>query len=137
MGSREMRHATHQLVFSAARPLTRQLPATWLAGVVVAVLAGSGVLVRLLLAGDGPGLFAWLAGALFIPSLALALGVWSGTSKLFEVLYLLLWYIGPLNRVPAFDYLGATETSRPVVWLVGALALMAIAIVGRRRQLQA
>jgi hypothetical protein len=33
-------------------------------------------------AGDGSGLAAWAVGALFIPTLALALGVWSGSSKL-------------------------------------------------------
>jgi hypothetical protein len=30
-------------------------------------------------------MLAWTAGVFFIPSLALALGVWSGSSKLFEV----------------------------------------------------
>ena len=35
--------------------------------------------------GDWRGLLAWLTGALFIPTLALALGVWSGSSKLFEI----------------------------------------------------
>ncbi len=136
MGNREARHATHQMVFSAARPVTRQLPATWLAGVIVAALTGSGVLVRLMLAGDAGGLFAWLAGALFIPSLALALGVWSGTSKLFEVIYTLLWYIGPMNRAPALDYVGASGSSQPPVFLIAAFALVALAVVGRRRQLQ-
>jgi len=32
----------------------------------------------------------WLVGACFIPSLALACGAWSGSSKLFEILYTLL-----------------------------------------------
>jgi hypothetical protein len=137
MGNREARHATYQMVLSAARPLTRQLPATWLAGVIVAALTGSGVLVPLMLAGDASGLFAWLVGALFIPSLALALGVWSGTSKLFEVIYTLLWYIGPMNRVSPLDYAGASGDSRPAVFLIAALVLAVLAVVGRWRQLQA
>lgn len=137
MGCREARHATHQMVFSAARPLTRQLPATWLAGVIVAALTGSGVLVRLLLARDGSGLFAWLAGMVFIPSLALALGVWSGTGKLFEVIYTLLWYIGPMNRVPALDYVGASSDAQPMTFLVAAVVLIALAALGRWRHLQA
>ncbi len=87
MGVREVRDQTSQLIFSAPHPLARQLPAVWLAGVVLALITGSGFGGRLLLAGDWRGLLAWLIGALFIPTLALTLGVWSGSSKLFEIVY--------------------------------------------------
>jgi hypothetical protein len=90
LGGREARYGTGALVFSAARPLSRQLPAVWASGVLLAMITGGGVAVRLGLAGDWAGLGAWTVGALFIPTLALALGVWSGGGKLFEVVYLLL-----------------------------------------------
>lgn len=50
-------------------------------------LTGGGLGFRLLIGGDWPGFSGWLAGALFVPTFALALGVWSGSSKLFEALY--------------------------------------------------
>jgi len=142
LGTREARHQTEQLVFSAAHPLGRQLSATWLAGVLVTALTGSGVALNLLLAGDMASLFAWAVAALFIPSLALALAVWSGSGKLFEVVYLLLWYFGPLNQlVPQLDFMGISETARaagmPLVYLAATLALLGGAILGRRRQIQA
>ena len=141
LGNREARFGTSALLFSSARPLGRQLPATWLAGVVLAMTTGGGVALRLLFSGDSAGLGAWLAGALFIPTLALALGVWSGTSKLFEVVYLLLWYIGPMNHVPAMDYLGATKeglaAGMPLVYLGVTTLLAAAAVAGRRRQILA
>jgi hypothetical protein len=124
------------MVFSAARPLTRQLPAHWLAGVLVAAVTGGGVAVGLALRGDVAGLMAWAAGALFIPSLATALGAWSGSSKLFEVAYVVLWYLGPLNRLAALDFLGATGQPAPAIWLLAALGLAALAVVGRARQLR-
>jgi hypothetical protein len=34
------------------------------------------------------------------------LGVVSGTSKVFEVIYMLLCYAGPLNGVAALDFVG-------------------------------
>ncbi len=80
MGVREARYHTQGYVFSAAYPLRRQLPATWLAGWILAILIGSGVLVRLILEGQWPNVLTWAVGALFIPSLALALGSWSGSS---------------------------------------------------------
>ena len=136
MGNREMRHNVQQLTFSSAAPLWRQLPASWLAGYLVAILTGSGVALRLLFAGDSTGLLAWAAGAVFIPSMALALGVWSQGNKLFEVLYVTMWYIGPLNKVPALDYMGASGEGFPLAYLGTTLGLVALAFLGRARQLQ-
>jgi len=140
MGVREARHGTGPLVFSGPRPAAEHALALWAAGAIVAALAALGAGLRLLLMADGPGLLAWLAACAFIPSLALALGVWSGGSRLFEIGYLLLWYVGPLNRVAALDYMGVTEASRAgrLGWLYLALAaaLFAAAVAGRRRQAQ-
>jgi len=139
MGTREARLGTGQLVFSTVYPLRRQLPACWVAGVAVAGLSGCGTLVRLLAARDGIGASAWVVGALFIPTLALALGVWSGSSKMFEVIYTLLWYVGPANRVPGFDFMGVTASGGfgvPRVFLALTLALAALSVSGRKRQLQ-
>jgi hypothetical protein len=139
LGNREIRWDTTALLFSAARPLGRQLPATWLAGVALALLTGSGAAIRFLVAGQWDSLGAWAVGALFIPTLALTLGLWSGSSKLFEVLYLVIWYIGPMNQVPAMDYSGATTaglaSGMPLVFLGATALLLAAAVVGRRRQL--
>lgn len=140
MGTREVRHRTEQLVFSAAHPLRRQLAATWLGGVIVAMLAGSGVAVRLALASNWANVLAWTIGALFIPTLALALGVWSGSSKLFEVVYTVLWYVGPVNQVHYLDFMGtsseAVAVGVPLYYLILTLTLLGLAVVGRRRQLQ-
>src|SRR5204863_2225328 len=108
LGTRESRHGTGLLLFSSPHPITRQLPAIWIAGVAISIATGGGLGVRFLLAGDMPAFASWLAGAAFIPALALALGVWTGSGKFFEVLYLLLWYAGPLNRVAELDYMAAT-----------------------------
>ncbi len=140
MGTREARHRTDELIFSAAHSLRRQLPAAWLAGVIIAMLAGSGVTFRLIIAAEWQSLGAWWIGALFIPSLALACGIWSGNSKLFEVIYTLLWYLGPLNRVPAFDFMGAMSESIaagiPEIYFFVTIMLLFIAIAGRRKQIR-
>jgi hypothetical protein len=140
MGTRERRHHAEQLVFSAAHPLGRQLPAMWLAGVIVAMLAGGGWALRLSLTGDWMGLLALGAGALFIPSLALALGTWSGSSKLFEVVYTMWWYVGPMNQVPALDFTGASgevaSPAMPLRYLALTGILFALAVIGRRRQFE-
>ncbi len=139
MGTRERRLRTDQLVFSTAHPLRRQLPACWLAGVIIALLTGGGTAVRLLFAGEQLGLIAWMVGALFIPTMALALGVWSGSSKLFEVLYLFLWYLGPANHFGDIDFMGVTgpllPSRTPLFFLALTAALSIFAIAGRKKQL--
>lgn len=136
MGSRESRHATQSLIFSAPRAIYRQLPAFWTAGVVVALVTGGGVGIRLLLSSDWPALAAWATAALFIPSLALALGIWSGSSKFFEGLYAVWWYMGPLHRTPGLDFVGTTpQSTSTVAYLLGAGALLAASYLGRRVRL--
>ncbi len=140
MGVRESRHQTSQLLFSAPHPIARQLPAVWCAGVVLALITGSGFALRLLVAGNWRGLLAWLIGAAFIPTLALALGVWSGTGKPFEILYTLLWYVGPMHATVPLDFMGsapATALTRvPLVYLALAAGMALAAVAGRKRQLQ-
>jgi hypothetical protein len=140
MGVREKRDQTSQLLFSAPHPIARQLPAVWCAGVVLAVITGSGFAFRLALGGDWRGLVAWLIGAIFIPTLALTLGVWSGTSKLFEVVYTVLWYVGPVRATAPLDFMGSipvTATTRlPLFYLALAGAMVVLAVAGRKRQLQ-
>ena len=110
LGNREVRFNTQQMVFSSSAPLAKQLPATWLAGMTVTVITGSGAALKILSAGDATGMLAWASAALFIPSLALALGIWSHSNKLFEIVYVIMWYFGPMNKILALDYLGANSS---------------------------
>jgi len=139
MGMRELRYQTYQVLFAAPHPMARQLPAVWLAGVLLAAVTGSGFALRRLLEGNLPGIFAWAIGALFIPSAALCLGVWSSSSKPFEILYTLLWYVGPMHAMPMFDFMGsapATATTRyPLMYFALTAILFVMALAGRRRQL--
>ncbi len=136
MGTREARYSTQSLLFSSSHALQHQLPAAWAAGVIVAALTGGGLGIRLLLAGDSQGLAAWATACLFIPTLALALGVWSGSSKAFEALYTVWWYIGPAHHTPGLDFMGTSAaSSRPGVYLLFTGGLLAAAYLGRRSKM--
>jgi hypothetical protein len=140
MGVREIREQTYQILFAAPHPIARQLPAVWFAGFALAVLTGGGFALRLLAEGNFHGLAAWLIGALFIPTLALALGAWSGSSKPFVVLYTMLWYAGPVNATPQLDFMGSSpataSTHSPEAYFLMTFALAIAMVAGRRRQLQ-
>jgi hypothetical protein len=138
MGCRESSYNTHQIVFSAPYPIAYQLPATWLAGFLVTALAGSGIVLRLLAAGEVAGVLSWLGGAVFIPSLALALGVWSGSSKAFEVIYVLWWYLGPMHprEMTGLDFIGIAGHEYWPIYSMTALGLFLCAVLGRQQQLK-
>jgi hypothetical protein len=139
MGTREQQYRTDALLFSAPRPVTRLLVAQWLAGAALAAMVAAGGLVRYALVADWLGAIALLAAVAFIPSMALASGVWTGSGKLFEVLYLCLWYAGPMNRIPLLDFSGATQPDSGIApvarFFTLAVAFGALALLGRRRQL--
>jgi hypothetical protein len=132
IGNRERNNNTYQMVFSAARPVLRQLPATWLAGVLVTALFGIAGAVVFLLNGDLPGLAGWMGGVIFIPTLALALGVFSSGSRVFEVVYLFLWYMGPYQKIPVFDFI----TGAPQIYLLASAGMLLLSAYWRGRQVR-
>jgi hypothetical protein len=134
LGSREALHNTGEIVFSAPRPTLNQLPAAWLAAFTVTALMGSGTFLRYLLNGETLRLLAWTSGALFIPSLALALGVLTSSRKPFEVIYVTWMYL-ILNAVPLLDFVGVTTESPWRFYTLSAFALLALAVFVRHWRL--
>jgi hypothetical protein len=138
MGARETLYGMRPLLLAAPLPPMLRSAAIWAAGAGIAALAGSSVALRLAMAGDAPGLLAWTAGCLFIPALALGLGTISGSPRLFEVVYLLLWYIGPMNHVPTLDFTGMTAAGQaagyPWIYLALSALLFTAAAAARSRQ---
>jgi ABC-type transport system involved in multi-copper enzyme maturation permease subunit len=135
LGCREMRHNTSQMVFSAPRPMLNQLPAAWLAGLTVSVLMVAGAAAKFIQVGEMMSLLSIFGGALFIPALALMLGVWTASSKTFEIVYVVWWYAGSLNKLLAMDYLGVHTNTYWLSYLLLSAVLILLAFMGRRRQL--
>ncbi len=137
LGQRERTDATGPVLFSCPRPVTRQLPAAWLAGATVMLLAGAPAVLRFAAAGEWSAVAGWALGAAIVPALALCCGIWSRGRTLFEVLFLFAWYVGPMQRIAWMDYTGVTTPRAPEIWLFYGAAtagLLALAAVGRARQ---
>jgi class 3 adenylate cyclase len=81
-----------------------------------------------------------LVGATFVPTLTLATSTWTGNSRLFEVIFVVLWYIGAINHLPLLDIMGVTGTAVamriPLAYGIAAVGLLFLTFVGRQRQLQ-
>ncbi|MYT28850.1 hypothetical protein GTY73_08365 [Streptomyces sp. SID8354] len=130
LGTQRHEHGVEGML--AAYPaVRRRVLAEWAAGLTVTVVAGIGPLIRLIAAGDWLALAGWTGGALFIPSLAMALGTLSRTHRLFQAVYVPLWY-SVANGLPIFDFMGALRDSselaevQPPMTITVAAALMAV-----------
>lgn len=138
MGHREYEYGTEQYLFATDRPLLRQLPAQWLAGWLIALGTALPLLAADLWTGDSGQLLTVLSGSLLVPAFALCAGIWTKGGKLFEVSYVLAFYLN-LNGLPAVDISGmhpATYESGIPLYFVGlAVALTVLAVVGRKRQM--
>ena len=140
LGVREVQAGTDQMIFSTPRPLLRQLPALWFNGFLISLVAGLTIGLRLILKTDLPGVASFAVAAAFIPSLALASGIVSRSRRLFEVLYMFLWYMGPMNHIPALDYTGASAAASAQnflpLWIIITILLIFLAFAGRAFQLR-
>ncbi|ADQ65758.1 hypothetical protein C499_11166 [Halogeometricum borinquense DSM 11551] len=110
IGVRPVQHRVLPLVLSSRYPL-KQLIAEWLSGIIVAIGVGSGVFAVYIATGHTGALLGFVSGVLLAPSLATAAGSWSRSTTLFELSYLTLWYVGPLNGAQPVDFIGATDAS--------------------------
>ena len=140
MGSREERFRTGSLVFPMNRPLRRQWLALWMAGVIVSIAVAAPAASRLFLSGEWALLPQRLAGALFVPALALALGSWTRSGRLFEIVYVLLWFAGLSGGVTPLDFMGMTPGaatgSHVLLYLAVTFVLLGISALGRRRRMR-
>jgi hypothetical protein len=139
MGTRETRYNTGPMLFSAPDPITHQLTALWLSGLLVALAAVVCMVLRSVQAGEISYAAMLLIAAFLVPSASLALGTVSGSRKFFEVVYLMIWYVGSIDRLPALDLLGTTSeaitgTKFFVLGLLSLIFLIA-AITARARRL--
>jgi len=135
LGARDRLAGTNALLDSSPAPLARQLPAAWLAGTLPALGCGAVFAVRALAAGDPGPLAGAVAGAAFVPALALCLGTLTGGRKTFEIVYVVLWYLGPLNGGAPLDFTGASGSGAALSFAAAAGAALALTALARTRRL--
>lgn len=132
LGTREHIYGTEQFVYPTLQPIRRQFAAQWFAGVILALALAGGALVHFGVRGDLVAVEGILAGAIFVPTLALACGAFSGTTRLFEIVFLVLWYVGPMNRT-MFDF---TQGAYAPGFLLASIVLLVLAVTMRKLRLQ-
>jgi hypothetical protein len=130
LGCRESKFDTATLIYNSPISGAAHVFAAWIAGTLVALLLFSGALLRMLVTHD-PHFSAVIIGACFISSLAVCFGTTSGGTKLFEAIYIFLWYAGPASGDPSLNFLGTTPGAAPAHFALYAAALLITAFAAR------
>jgi hypothetical protein len=129
LATQRYEHEVHSLV-DAAPARHRRLAAEWVAGLTLTVVTGIGPVVRFTAAADWDQVAAWCAAAVFIPTLALTLGLLSRSQRLFQAAYLLLWY-AVLNRASHVDFMGVVgaDQARGSALVLAATTVLAASAI--------
>ncbi|KON84933.1 hypothetical protein FZC83_07790 [Rossellomorea marisflavi] len=103
LGNREREIGVHTLILSSRSPIQKLL-STWISCSFLTFIFFSGIILRLYLNQDSDWI-SWVISAGFLPALGLMLGTLTHSRKLFDVLYLLWWYLGPFNDVANLNFI--------------------------------
>lgn len=122
-GTLEKTFSTKQLLmpcpsFRLKRPLAL------IVNLYFTLAVSAGVIVRLFIAGDTGVALSWLTGCFFLSALAFSLGYLVKTSRVFEAVFAVLFYLGPLKGWPYLDFLGL-HGNYSLVYLIAGLVLTA------------
>ena len=110
MGNREKSFQTSELIASSCLAPAKWL-AGWLSGIIVGMLISLGMFARIIMLSEWSCLVPWLTGVVFIPTLALVLGGIGGNRRLFEAIFIVLMYFGPINNMWKFDFMGLSSNN--------------------------
>lgn len=117
MGCAEAMHNTAGLVHASRSPRINWL-VSWAGGVLVSLLLSAGLLWRVAM--QTALVLPLIAGLIIACTLAQSLGALSGDGRFFEAVYIVLFYLGVVQGMPAFDFMGLHASG--AFWGYGAAA---------------
>ena len=134
LGQREEKYNTHLMIFSCASPIKFQFVSMLISGVFILSLVTSGAMFNYLISANPISALMLFIGIIFIVSLGVFCGVVTKTSRTFEALFPLLWYIGAIKGFNQFDFLGKNianiqQFNLPIVYLTVSSILILIAVI--------
>jgi hypothetical protein len=134
LGNREYQNDMVDIIAVIPGGKFKQIIFSWAAGIIIAIDLTLPVFIRLFFAKDIIATFAVISGAVFLPSLALFIGEYTKTNRVFEVLFIIITY-AIINNVPALMYMGSPDIPsiyRSVLYLVVGLGFGVVAVFKRQ-----
>lgn len=132
MGTVDTTHRTEQLIVSTPYA-SMKFFITWLSGLFITLIYSFGIVLRLSLAGNISAGIAYVIGILFIVTLAITLGYFTKSRRVFESVFLLLWYMGPVNQIPYLDFTGISMDQSLQYFIISVCLMGSVVILQKKR----
>lgn len=135
--TKEKQYGTYYFTYAAYRPLQRLLSSQLLAGLLLAFALAAPVIIRYACIGALLPVASISIGAAFLIASSAAIGIVSGSDRLFNILFFMLSYAN-LNVIPALDYYGAVNSGIRFIEIMIALTafLLLVAYLWRRFEIR-
>ncbi|MCR1975925.1 hypothetical protein NSA52_17585 [Clostridium sporogenes] len=116
----------------------KQLLNSIVVGFIFTIFVNIAVIIKFVMLNNFLGIFYILMAIFFVNSLSVFIENVNISSTLFEMIYIILWYMGILNDLIALDFLGLTEKASsdhiPIIFLaIGIVLLIASIIIKNNR----
>lgn len=126
LGCRDYQSNTRVIIAYNIASEQQRLLCVWIVAIVLQLILASGLIIRLVLEEQNSAVLMLTIACFFVPALALTLGRITKTTRTFEMVYLLLWYMGPMERIQPLDFIGTSYGSGtlPIATFAVATVLM-------------
>ncbi|NMM64947.1 hypothetical protein HBE96_20345 [Clostridium sp. P21] len=110
------------------------------AGILFTILINTAVIIKFLLLHNFLGILYILMGIFFVNALGIFIGNFARSPTAFEIIYIILWYVGILNGLTSLDFLGLTTRAVmchiPIIFLVIGTFLIASSMIIKNNRLK-
>lgn len=137
LGSRERRSGVDDIFLTTRRYVQRTQFVQIAAATLLGALVCSGYLVRVIASGHPAAAIATVLVVAATAAAALALGALSSSPRPFQALYLLVWYVGPINREAFLNFSSATLTAPLALAGIAAAVVLAATLAATAGRLAA
>ncbi|HEY4611693.1 MAG TPA: hypothetical protein VII11_01785 [Bacteroidota bacterium] len=129
---REKIYRTEPFVSTSAHSAAYRITSKWLSFLLLFVLVNAGFLCRSVFHGRFDLAWIVVSAGMLITATALFLGSMTGGKKVFEIMFALFWYLGPVRGAVSVDFLGIhSPTAYPFALVFLATAFLLLASVVR------
>lgn len=141
LGQRERSHGTQDLIVNAPLLMKVQYPAMIFAGLVFFSALSVPSLIRLIASEQLYSFGLLMAGYFCIVSAAILLGTLTRSNKMFEILFVIVWYMGPVSHLTYFDFIGVDQTlskdiDAAIIFLCAGLFMAVLGAAIRKKTLR-
>lgn len=108
------------------------------AGIIFTIIINISVIIKFLMLRNLIGVLYVLMAVFFVNALGMFIGSAFASSTAFEMIYIILWYVGVLNSLPSLNFIGLAKngacTYIPVVFFLIGIALVIMSVVIKNKR---